>query len=415
MSFLSDLVLSTIFILFPLSIFLIFVAYKNNIREKEQQIIFSFCLITSLYLMLRFCEGACIHYFLLVNIPLLISFVKTRKLLSFVLIIGIATYYCLTFNINIFLVIGEYLIYYILFFLILKKKITTERVINYFVFIKGVILSFEVYYIMDIPISEPYMFLKLFLMLCIFYGLSMLIICLLEKGENIINLNNSLKELEKEKTLRSSLFKITHEIKNPISVCKGYLDMMDYSDMKKVQKYNLIIQEEINRTLTIMDDFLEYTKIKVNLDVIDIYMLLNDVVDSMVSLFTYNNINIICEEFDDELFIMGDYNKLKQAMINIIKNSVEAIKNGGNIKITTCIKKNRIIIEVKDDGTGMDEETLSKMYDMFYTTKDKGTGLGVSLSNEIIKLHKGSLNYESEVGKGTTTIIKLPIKKLSKS
>ena len=111
----------------------------------------------------------------------------------------------------------------------------------------------------------------------------------------------------------------------------------------------------------------------------------------------------------DEVFITGDYNRLKQVFINIVKNSIESIKISGTISITTHTLKDNYYIEITDTGCGMDEYTLSKIKELFFTTKVKGSGLGVSLSNEIIKAHHGSINYTSKPNKGTKVVVKLPI------
>ena len=84
-----------------------------------------------------------------------------------------------------------------------------------------------------------------------------------------MNINTAMKELEKEKVLRTSLFKLTHEIKNPLAVCKGYLDMLDLNNQEKVDKYIPIVKGEIERTLTLMDDYLDYTKVKINKEEVD--------------------------------------------------------------------------------------------------------------------------------------------------
>ena len=105
---------------------------------------------------------------------------------------------------------------------------------------------------------------------------------------------------------------------------------------------------------------------------------------------------------------MGDYERLKQVIINLLKNSLEAITTSGNIQMSTNIYKKHIDIIVEDNGKGMSDEELSKLKEMFYTTKSNGTGLGVALSNEIIKAHHGELTYISELNKGTKAIIRLP-------
>ena len=100
-----------------------------------------------------------------------------------------------------------------------------------------------------------------------------------------MNLNTAIRELEKEKVLRTSLFKMTHEIKNPIAVCKGYLSMMDYQDIEKIKKYNKIINSELTRTLDIMDNFSSWTKININKDIMDVNMLIEESLKTMEFIF----------------------------------------------------------------------------------------------------------------------------------
>ena len=227
-----------------------------------------------------------------------------------------------------------------------------------------------------------------------------------------MNLNTAIKELEKEKVLRTSLFKMTHEIKNPIAVCKGYLDMLDINNKKKVEKYIPIIKGEIERTLNLMDDYLEYTKIKLNKDVADIYMLLDEVIDSLNLFFKENNIILEMNLPDDELFLDIDYNRIKQVLINILKNSSEAYdkdKKKMIIKINTKKRKNYFELSIEDNGIGMDRDALNQVTELFFTTKQNGTGLGTSLSKEIIELHGGKMKYDSALGIGTKVIIDLPL------
>ena len=115
----------------------------------------------------------------------------------------------------------------------------------------------------------------------------------------------------------------------------------------------------------------------------------------------------------DEIYIEGDYDRLKQVLINLIKNSIESIKKDDigliKLKINYTFKKVCIILE--DNGIGMNKETLKRIGEPFYTTKKNGTGLGVKLSKEIVELHNGKIIYESKLGKGTMVKIFLPIKK----
>ena len=109
---------------------------------------------------------------------------------------------------------------------------------------------------------------------------------------------------------------------------------------------------------------------------------------------------------EGEYYITADYNRLKQVIINVIKNSIEAIKSDGKIKINISVKNNYLYIEIIDNGIGMSNEEIEKLNYPFFTTKQNGTGLGVYLSREIIEKHNGTMKYESDNGVKVT--IKLP-------
>lgn len=186
--------------------------------------------------------------------------------------------------------------------------------------------------------------------------------------------------------------------------------MLDLEDQEKYKEYIPIISKEINRTLNLMDDFLDYTKIKVEKEDTDIYMLLEDIKEEISPLLKQNN---IISEFiipDDELYLELDYNRIKQVFINIYKNSIEAKKKNMKISLKAYKRKNQLIIKVSDNGVGMSKETLKHIGENFYTTKQNGTGLGVSLSKEIISLHEGRMYYKSIKDKGTDVFIELPVK-----
>ena len=114
----------------------------------------------------------------------------------------------------------------------------------------------------------------------------------------------------------------------------------------------------------------------------------------------------------DEIYINGDYNRLKQVFVNIFKNALEAKKDFIPLEVLINVKnyKNYIKIDITDNGIGMDKDTLENMNEIFYTTKTNGNGLGVVLSNEIIEMHSGTIKYLSTKDIGTTVSIKLPYK-----
>jgi signal transduction histidine kinase len=242
-----------------------------------------------------------------------------------------------------------------------------------------------------------------------YYILTYFIIIFLIKAEKIIEIHISYKELMKEHQLKESLFKISHEIKNPIAVCKGYLDMCKSSE--NYEKYLPILKSEINKTLNLLQDFSACSKIKIEPDIIDISLLVEEITNNLKIMFDKKNIKFIIEPIQEEIYINGDYNRLNQVLLNIIKNSIEAQdeKKPSYIKIYTKINKTNIQIFIEDNGVGISKENLKKISEPFFTTKQNGTGLGVLLSKEIINAHGGKLEYKSKENIGTTAKITLPI------
>lgn len=232
-----------------------------------------------------------------------------------------------------------------------------------------------------------------------------------KEGKHILSDHLKVSEIRKNEQLNLSLFKITHEIKNPIAVIKCYLDMLDIKNEKQVEKIIPIIKSEIDRILIILQDFNLINKLKINKDIMDINMLIEEQINKLDYLLNENNIKIKTK-LKDEIYINADYDRLGQVILNLIKNSIESfdpLNNNKLITIKTTLNKKSLTLSISDNGSGMSREVLQKIKEPFYTTKIKGTGLGVSLSNEIIKAHNGKMNYTSLESKGTKVVINLPI------
>ena len=304
---------------------------------------------------------------------------------------------------NIFLLIFEYIVYFIIYLLTYKRK---ESLFLILFFVFKSLFSISTYFIYD----EKFYLTNSLLMLVTFIVITYLIIYMYNKGEDIIKLHMSIKELENDKQIRDSLFKITHEIKNPIAVCKSYLDMFDINNKEHI-KYINILKEENEKILLLLQDFLAMNKIKIQKEILDINMLLEDVVDQLTPLLKGKNIKFDYDIALDEVFIEGDYNRLNQVFINMIKNSVEALDGIKKPKISLNhkIDGNKFIISIEDNGSGINESDMERIKEPFYTTKKNGTGLGVSLSCEIVSAHDGTLEYFSKVNEGTKVVISLPI------
>ena len=392
-------------------IYFLYVIYKNIKNEKEGNLFLAISLFTSLSLSLKY--GNVFkdeRLLILCNIPIIIAYVKKKNFLGIILSMVIVIYTYTTIKSNIiYVMIIKYVIYYVIALLANKSK--KYRLIDLVAIVQGFMLSFE-YFFKKTTAEDIYALINIILVVVIFYTITFAILYLFEITDRISNVFLNYKELEQDKQIKNSLFKITHEIKNPLAVLKGYLDMFNANDIEKSQKYITIMKNEVDRTLNIINDFMELSKIKIEKDILDINLLIYETTDVIKLIFNKKDINLINEIFDEEeVYIMGDYNRLKQAFINLFKNCYEAIENKGIVKISAHIKDDYYIITIFDNGIGMSDETIKNIKHVFYTTKKQGSGVGVTLSNEIIKAHGGTLSYESKLGEYTKTTIKLPILK----
>ncbi len=394
MKILDCVLLNAALILMPVMAYLLYLAYKESLSEKENDLIFVLVIITQFYLIYKYGIEVDKNPLLVMNMPLILSYYKkVDKIILFaslVCIIYYSNYHPLPF------LIIEYITYFLIY-----KKVNDKKFIDIFIFTQIVITLIQNENIYESLTSSVILLL-----------FSKITIYMLEKGREVLKMHMSLKEIKKTSQIQKSLFQITHEIKNPIAVCKGYLDMYDENNPEKIKKHIPILKEEIERTLILLEDFLSLNRQKINKDILDINLLLEEVMQNMNLLFKKNDIQIISNIEDEEVYIDGDYNRLMQVFINIFKNSIEALENKEKpkIKVWTEEKEKYINIYIEDNGMGMNKETLNKIKQPFYTTKQKGTGLGVSLSNEIINAHGGKLKYTSEENKYTKIEIKIPKK-----
>jgi len=220
---------------------------------------------------------------------------------------------------------------------------------------------------------------------------------------------NNYQEHEKDFQIGAQLAKITHEIKNPIAVIKGNIDLMDFANVTKCENSIVVIKSELDRILDLMNDYLSVSRIDLhNINYLDLELVMNDVLRSYDSLMRKRRIKVSLLEADFDPIIMGDYSRMYQVFLNIVKNAIEAmesIEEDGRLDIWYTKDDDKVKIHIKDNGIGMDTEVLSKCNELFYTTKINGTGVGMTLIYEIVKLHKGSVRYISEYRNGTEVIL----------
>ena len=211
----------------------------------------------------------------------------------------------------------EYFIYYLLYLFIKIKKIKIETFVNIFVLIK---LGFLVIKFIMSPnfISKiDYNNLEIIVIFVMFYLISHFVIYLFKTAEDILELHLKFCEIEHQKDITNSLFQITHEIKNPIAVCKGYLDMFDVNNVEHSKKYIPILKSEIYILLLLLQDFLSINRINIDKDIIDINLLLEEMMKRFFPIFRSKNIKADFSIDEDEFYILADYNRLEQVLLLI--------------------------------------------------------------------------------------------------
>lgn len=200
---------------------------------------------------------------------------------------------------------------------------------------------------------------------------------------------------------------IAHEIRNPITAIKGFLKLIEVTEDKN-KKFLHIISEEIEKIAQISSEFLILSKPHVEnkkeINVVDLIMSVQLLLEPQA---VKKNIGIQLEYEYSDILITCDDMKIKQVLINLIKNSIEAMEKGF-IKVTARDLTDHVHIYVADEGPGIPKEILDNLGQPFFTTKEEGTGLGLLICEKIIEDHNGKIIVESEMGKGTIVILRIP-------
>lgn len=205
---------------------------------------------------------------------------------------------------------------------------------------------------------------------------------------------------------------ISHEVRNPLTVAKGFLQLFyeDLTEESKKQLWGIAIQE-LDRATEIINDYLMFAKPAIeNKEMINIWNELQHAVTIVTPLANMNTVQIhLSLRNDEDSFVLGDRQKLQQCLINVLKNGIEAMPNGGKLQVTLHHHHSDLQIDIYDSGKGMTQQQINRLGEPYFTTKEKGTGLGMMVSFSIIKGMNGSINVTSEPQKGTCFSIKFPL------
>jgi two-component system, sporulation sensor kinase B len=217
-----------------------------------------------------------------------------------------------------------------------------------------------------------------------------------------VRLKKEIQRAEKLNTLGELAASIAHEVRNPLTVVKGFLQLMQQEEKGKNYDYLSLVLSELGRAESIINDYLNFAKPQFEkLEEFPLVDMLSEVKMLLEPLAAKQGVQIVSNYDSSDFHLMTDRNQLKQALVNLIKNAIEATPEGGIVAIAYNLKDRHAYISISDTGKGMDHEQLSRIGTLFYTTKDKGTGLGTSVSLRIIETMNGKVSYKSKLGIGT--------------
>ncbi len=220
---------------------------------------------------------------------------------------------------------------------------------------------------------------------------------------------------------------VAHEIKNPLGGIRGAAQLLQMElEKEELKEYLNVIIKEVDRINLIVENVLNFTKPKkTEFKPVNIHKIIGEILLLQKESHLMNNIEIK-QEYDPSLpLVDADENKLKQVFLNLIKNSLESMKNQGTLTFSTKLdadfqiltKKLKaptrmLVVEIRDTGKGVPDEIINKLFAPFFTTKSKGTGLGLFISHKIIEEHGGGLKIAKNKDKGSVAKIILPLKRI---
>ncbi len=225
-----------------------------------------------------------------------------------------------------------------------------------------------------------------------------------------------LKQAEKLKVVGELAAGTAHEIRNPLTAIRGFAQLMkkNFNDDSKEYKYLQVIEDETRRINEIIREMLMLAKpLGFSLVKAELQEIIIETLNLMQSEAILRNVNIETNFLPFSLSVNVDIPHIKQIFVNIIKNGIEAMPFGGKLTIKTNIdkitEKAYAKVTIIDQGIGIPKENLGKIFDPFFTTKEGGTGLGMSVTYQIIKQHNGIIKVDSELGKGTVVNVLIPL------
>ena len=228
------------------------------------------------------------------------------------------------------------------------------------------------------------------------------------------------KEFKVDQLKSEFISTVNHELRTPLSSVLGFTELMLTKDLKpeRQKKYLTTIHKEAKRLTSLINDFLDVQRMEAGKHIyekepLDMMILGKEVVESFKLQSSLHN--FIIENMANNTIVLADVDKMNQMVTNLISNAVKYSPNGGKVILTLKNKEKQLLIEITDEGLGIPKDVRTQLFTKFYRIDNSdrrqigGTGLGLAICKEIVKAHEGEIYFTSEIGKGSTFTIELPV------
>lgn len=276
-------------------------------------------------------------------------------------------------------------------------------------FLLAVLTTFVAVMIADFPVTKPY--IVYFIMMPPF--VMMFAVYLMETLHEAQFARAELMKMEKMQIVSQMAASISHEIRNPLTVVKGFIQLLQTGRLPREteERYIRIALEELERAEAIIRDYLTFAKpAPKETEPIDVATQLQKVLQMITPMAHMHSIHVSSSL--EHGVVIGNVQYFQQCFLNLLKNSIEAMPNGGTLHVAAENRGASVVITISDNGVGMTKEQVRRFGEPYFSTKEKGTGLGAMVAVKIIEQMGGTWTIESAVQKGTTLTITLPASRL---
>lgn len=416
--FTKDLLINVLFILLPLILLQMFhsLRFIYQIDRIKVVMLTTISMISiGLCMLFPFSTGNGFVWDLR-NIPLIIALMyggKISALFIFVFVIlsryllgsGLeAGFYVAVISYTLLIILIASISRYYLRMSVVKKGLTNAFLITFFT--STVILSSS--YIGDVHFTTN-MWIQYYAINFIGIIIATLLIEMMRINSTLIGKLIKAEKLEVVSHLAAS---ISHEVRNPLTSCKGFLQLSHEEEQSPhIKQYLGTAIQELDRASAIINDYLTFAKpAPEEVEKILICEEVQNVINILTPLANMNDVQLLVNlGGQEQSYVLGDRKKLEQSLINIVKNGIESMQKGGKLEITTAYEYPLVHIKIRDEGKGMTPNQISRLGEPYFTTKENGTGLGMMVSYSLIKSMGGQIDVDSDIGNWTSFSIRFPL------